>query len=398
MHIDKGQQGRAMTPAAVFCRWAFGLWVVAGIALAPIPAGSVEVTDLYTAEVPFDPAERDARANAYRAALNDVLIRITGDPAAAESEEFSALFPNPAQFVMQYRPGEEQSLFVSLDGLAIERVLRRAGATVWGSERSLTVIWLAVDWGLGEREIIAADNAQRLPGDARSINRNRLLRERVQAAATRRGIPIVFPLMDTVDLQSIGFSDIWGGFDDQLLEASSRYEAPSVLVGRIRADTNQPPRWTWYLGGSRFAWPGSPEEAVDELADALVGRFAFQGSQSLESIELTITGVESVNDYARVQRYMSNLRVVEKLTASSAAAGRITYFIDIQGGAERLENALQLSSLLERAGSGYAIDAHSSYGSPQPGAIGGGRSPGQRLEYRLLPLANAQAAGNVPGN
>ena len=398
MQRNSHNRGRTGSSAAALCQWVALLCVTAAVAGLSLPAGAVEVVSLYTAEVPFDPSEQGARANAYRNALNEVLVRVTGEAAAPESEELLLLFPNPADFVMQYRPGEEGTLIVSLDGVAIERILRRAGATVWGSERPLTVIWLAVDWGLGEREIISADDPRRVPGDGRSIDRNRLLRERVQDAATRRGIPIVFPLMDTTDLQSIGFSDIWGGFDDQLLEASVRYEAPSVLVGRIRADATQPPRWTWYLSGSRFGWPGSPEEAVAELANALAGRYAFQGDQALETVDLTISGIDSAEDFARVQRFMDNLRVTESLQVLSVAAGRITYRVELQGGRARLENAIGLSSLLEPVGLSMGVRAP----LEPPGYPGFEDRPiaDQSMEYRLrapagLPPAQDQAENPV---
>ena len=399
MHTDKPNLGRILASAAFLCRGAvLASLLLAGFVIGQV-AGAVEVASLYTAEVPFDRSAPNARENAYRAALSEILVRITGTTAAAESEDLAANFPNPARFVTQFRPGADDTLVVSMDGPEIERVLRQAGATVWGSERPLTIVWLAVDWGLGEREIVAADDADSLPGAARSIDRNRLLRERVQEVATRRGIPVVFPLMDTEDLQNIGFSDIWGGFDDQLLEASSRYEAPSVLVGRIRADTVQPPRWTWYLGESRFAWPGAPEQAIDELANALAGRFAFQGDQSLEQIELTISGIDSVEAYGRVQRYMENLRVVDRLAVKSAAPGRITYEVDVQGGIERLESALDLSVMLEKGRVGYAIDTNSF--PDRPGARSFDRdlrSPNERLEYRYLGEQPQFEADPLPGN
>ena len=139
-------------------------------------------------------------------------MRITGSTGTAESERIAALFPNPQSYVTQFQPRPENTLIVSFDGEEIERVLRRAGASFWGADRPLTLIWLAVDWGLGEREIVAAADADGLPASARSIDRNQLLRERVEAVAKRRGIPVVFPLMDALDLQRIGFSDIWGGF------------------------------------------------------------------------------------------------------------------------------------------------------------------------------------------
>ena len=195
--------------------------------LTPL-ADALEMTSLYSVEVPFDPEDPD-RKNAYRTALDQVLIRITGTTAAAESPELAGLFPNPARYVAQYRSGPDNSVIVSLDGSAIEKVLRQSGATVWGSERPLTLMWLAVDWGQGEREIVAADDAQSLPGAARSIDRNRRLRERVDEVANLRGVPVVFPLLDTEDLESINFSDIWGGFDDRVLDASLRYGATSVL-------------------------------------------------------------------------------------------------------------------------------------------------------------------------
>ena len=336
------------------------IMIVLFVAVLAVPqAHAVEMTSLYTVEVPLDPDDIDAQANAYRAALIEVLVRVTGSTAIAEAETMASIFPNPRQFVRQYRPGPDNTLVVSLDGPEIERLLRQSGATVWGTDRPLTVIWLAVDWGMGDREIVAADDPDRISADGRSIDRNRLLRERVQAVATRRGLPVVFPLLDIEDLQNIGFIDIWGGFDEPLLAASARYEAPSVLVGRIRPEDMQPPRWTWYLDGQRFAWPGQPEEAIDQLADALAARDAIRGDQEAEIIEVTISGIHSVSAYGQVQRYMENLRVIQKLSLKSVASDRITYEVEVQGGVERLDSVLGRSSMLERDGRAYAINGSS---------------------------------------
>jgi hypothetical protein len=249
----------------------------------------------------------------------------------------------------------------------------------------LTIIWLAVDWGSGDREIVAADDPDRVSADGRTIDRNRLLRERVQAVAIRRGLPIVFPLLDAEDLQNIGFSDIWGGFDDPLLEASARYGAPSVLVGRIRPDDMQPPRWTWYLDGQRFAWPGQPEEAIDQLADALAARDAIRGGQEVESIKLTISGINSVVAYGRVQQYLENLRGVQRLVISSVAADRIVYVVQMQGGAERLGSMLAQSSMLERGGQDYIVDGS---------AFGMNNRRGEALEFKYRPPATPAMDAN----
>jgi len=348
------------------------------------PANAIEVTSLYTVEVPLDQSGPNAQEAAYRAALAEVLVRITGTLAAAQSEELMSLFPNPGRYVTQYRSGTGDTLVVTLDGPAIEALLRQSGAAVWGSDRPLTVIWLAVDWGLGDREIVAADDPERLPGDARSIDRNRLLRERVQSAASRRGVPIVFPLLDAEDLANISFVDIWGGFDEPLLAASARYGASSVLVGRLRPDDLQPPRWTWYFGEQRFGWPGQPEEAIDQLADALAARQVIRGDADVETIELTISGIDSVRAYGQVDRYLANLRVIDRLIVKSASFDRIVYDVDVRGGSARLTDALSLTSFLEPVEAGSAIDTRlfPAYGAPQHQA--------RSLEYHYRPATSAR--------
>ena len=133
-----------------------------------IPAAvAVEVVALYTAQVALDDEADNPRQEAYKAALADVLLRVSGTELGTDPEMMELLFPDPAAYVVQFRPGEDDTLWVSFDGDAVEQVLRQSGQTVWGSDRPVTLVWLAVDWGQGEREIIAADD----PEQARSAGR-----------------------------------------------------------------------------------------------------------------------------------------------------------------------------------------------------------------------------------
>jgi hypothetical protein len=320
------------------------------LALIAAPIGAVEVASLYSAQVSFDQEENDPRALAYRAALAEVLLRVSGSELGSDPEMIELLFPNPASYVVQFRPGADDTLWVSFDGDAIARVLRKSGQTVWGSDRPLTLIWLAVDWGQGEREIIGADDAQRRRDEARSIDRNRLLRERVLELAERRGLPIVFPLLDTTDLQSVSFSDIWGGFDDALLGASERYEAHSILVGRIRPESSQRNRWSYYFGDEYRTWTGEPEFVVGLVADLLGEEFAISGNAPVESIDLTVAGIATVEAYGAVQKLLSEVNVIESYSIAQVEGGRIRYRVNALGGAERLSRALRFNGLIEQNG------------------------------------------------
>lgn len=332
--------------------------VVVAWALTALPATAIELDDLYTAEVSMDPQDPDARDNAYRAALAEVLVRVTGDPMFVDSAQMADIFPNPARYVTQYRTGPENTLIVTLDGPALESMLQRTGNTVWGTDRPLTLVWLAVDWGDGEREIIASDDQERFAGAARSIDRNRLLRERVQAVANLRGVPVVFPLMDTEDRQNVGFGDIWGGFDERVLIASQRYGTSSVLVGRIRPDAVTPHRWTLYLGGQNHNWLGEPETAANLLADTLAAEFAFAGNAPSETVTLTISGINSVVAFGEIQTLLSGLSQIDAFEINRVSGEQIRYQVVVRGGVDRLSRALELTGVLQADDRiRYGIDA-----------------------------------------
>ena len=313
-----------------------------------LPAGAVEVPTLYTAEVPLDQKARDPRAEAYDAALREILMRVSGAEIAANDEAVAELFPDPRSYVVQFRPGADDTLWVSFDGQAIEQVLRNSGQTFWGAERPLTLVWLAVDWGQGTREIISADDPDRSQGEARSIDRNRLIRERLLEIAERRGLPIVFPLLDTTDLQSVTFSDIWGGFDEAILYASERYDAKSILIGRIRPSSSQRSRWTYYFADARSELTGSPEAIVGQVADQLAAEFAVGGNAPIEAVVLNVSGIVSVDAYGSVQQILKDVAMIEEFALTEVAGDRASYRVEIRGGADRLSRALRFNGLIEQ--------------------------------------------------
>lgn len=329
-------------------RWR-SLLVAALLAAGPAgvqPALAVEVQALYDARVPLDPADPESRNTAYDRALKQILVRVTGTESAAVSPELDALFPNPARFVLQYRPGENNTLWVTLDGAAIEQVLRANRVPVWGRERPLTLVWIAVDWGQGQRELIAAAPE----GTAQSArpDRRAQLRDRVTRIAQARGVPVIFPSLDAEDLENVSVSDVWGGFHERLLDASRRYGANSVLVGRLRPTVAERNRWSYYFGREQRQWNGDAEDAVHLLADTLASQFAFAGGDAVQSVLLNVGNVRSVGDYATVQRAVADLNVIDSWTIDSVSGDRIRFEVRVNGGVDRLATALDFDGRLVR--------------------------------------------------
>ncbi len=321
------------------------------VLLLQVPILSIvwAVDDIYTVRVPIDQSDGDAVNVAYRNALISVLIRVTGSSDALMISDMDTLFPNPARYVLRFRSLPEEKLEVSFDGDAVEKALKHSGLPIWGSDRPLTLVWLAVDWGNGERVVVAADESSLTSDATRSIDRNRLLRERVEHAAATRGVPVAFPLLDTEDLQSVSFSDIWGGFDQRILEASRRYAANSVLIGRIRPDSPQQNRWTYHIGGDRMTWNGEPELVVNLLADQLASLFAISGDAVLQQFDVRVSGVDSIVAYGEIQRMLETTDMIENFQLMSVAGTQAKYSISIYGNWQKLQKAIELDGTLQQS-------------------------------------------------
>ncbi len=340
-------------------QWAVCVLATLFLSIAAMPqASGIEVATLFTAEIPLDPDADDPRNNAYAAALVEVLLRVSGPELSRNPELIEELFPNAAAYVTQFRPGAAESLWVSFDGQAIEATLRNAGQNIWGSDRPLTLVWLAVDWGRGEREIIAADDPNRTQQQARSIDRNRMLRERMLEIAAQRGLPLAFPLLDTTDLQSVTFSDIWGGFDDAVLDASQRYAANSVLIGRLRPSSSQRNRWTYFFNNDRRVWSGEPEAIINQIADLLAAEFAVGGNAPIELVVLRVAGIESIDAYGAVQQLLSGVSLIESYKIAKVSGDTVDYSVEVRGGAERLRRALRFKGLIEQEATDEFTDPH----------------------------------------
>ena len=128
---------------------------------------------------------------------------------------------------------------------------------VWGSDRPLTLVWLAVDWGQGEREIIGADRR-------RAQSRRTALDQPQQAVARThaefRGQPRPAGRISAARFRRYGQRDVQrrlGRFRRALsLRHPQRYDVSSVLIGRVRAGTESAAAVVVALCGEQQNWAG----------------------------------------------------------------------------------------------------------------------------------------------
>lgn len=223
-------------------------------ALAVTPARAVVFPDLYSLTVTPEAGAADMRSAAIRLAMRRLLTRITGvrDPDA--DPELARLIANASSYVSFDGMVDRGRFRVEFYANQIDQALESLGKPVWGPERPLTLLWIAIDAGRGERVLLSdagisadglADTVGVVGVSPETAELAAAIRAEIETVADERGLPIRFPLLDLEDMVSVTAADIWGGFVEQVEAASERYGADAVVIGRINSDPfGRSVRWT----------------------------------------------------------------------------------------------------------------------------------------------------------
>jgi len=318
-----------------------------------IPAQAARVNDLFAAEVPLTANTRPARNEAYTAALARVVIKVTGSEAAGS--QAGQWFPDASRLLDRYRLVGNDAINVRFNADAVRRGLDAAGQPIWNAERPTVLVWLAVEDG-ATRNILGA-NASEPAVDAIQAERFDLWRDELKAAAADRGLPLVLPLVDAEDLSNISFADLWGGFPDVALAASGRYGADVVLIGRLRPTGvgGGQVRWLMLADGRSQEWRGSMADGPRVVADSL-GKALATYAASAGTIPVTVRGLDDINDYASVLKYLRNLSLVEDVAVTRVISGSVEFAVTARADSGRLDKAIRRSAAFSKATQGAGGD------------------------------------------
>ncbi|MEL7297862.1 MAG: DUF2066 domain-containing protein [Pseudomonadota bacterium] len=368
-NLSLGWTGTVLAAALFWC------------ALATTPSHAVTLPDLYTAEVAYDSARRNGRSLAYARALQQVMTRLT--PGGATVGVTAAL-GEADQYVLGWREGASGRLWVSFDGVAISSRLRDAGIGVWGSDRPLTLTWIAMESPGEPRALVGADErvvempvsvpeAPDTVSEPRIITAERELRAALAASASAYGVPLALPQLDPVDTSAVSDVDVWGGFEDVVLRASQRYGTSSVLLGKANSERLQSIRWTWLFAGERQEFTGSVEQAAQRVLGDMMAAFASSPEAST-GVRVRVVGIDGAARYGQVYRFLSTQSLIERVDVLSMQADSVVFEVDSLTSRERLAGILE-GELLTRASDVVSFEL----GQPTIGAT----SIGADLEFRV---------------
>jgi hypothetical protein len=292
--------------------------------------------EMYQATAPVADRSEAAQSQAFQNAMKIVLIRVTGRRSADEDAALAPLVGNARRYVQQYRAAADGQLWVAFDGPAIERWLTQNGQPLWGRERPATLVLLSVPNGPSGNLVYADDGSE--------------LKAAIDAAATARGIPLVWPSATEAARYRLDFASVNSGSTAGLAEAGRHWGADGVLIGRAGGGgASASIRWTFLFQDRSSEFSGTLE-GVNRAADLYAGLFAASGGTV--PVEIEVVGVTDVRDYAGVQTYLESLTFITHVSVESLSGDTVRFRLATRGGSESLQRALSLNGRLHPIAAG----------------------------------------------
>lgn len=307
------------------------LLLLATLALAwPQLGRCMTRAEIYQATVPLPERSEAGQSAAFEAAMRVVLVRATGRRSAAEDPALGPLVHGARRYVQQYRAAGEGLLWVAFDGAAIERWLTQNGQPLWGHTRPATAVLLAVPGGVQGGTVLTQADSSDLKGA-------------VDAAAAERGVPILWPSAAELQREHLDYATVAGTAPSALAEAAHRLGAEAVLVGRAQnATAASPIRWSFLFQERSSEFTADAGEGPSRAADIYAGMFAASGA--VVPVDLEVSGVRELKDYAQLQSFLESLAVVTHLDVAELSGETVHLKLTTRGGAEALAHVLSLDT------------------------------------------------------
>jgi len=302
-----------------------GLLAALALLLAANPASATRQVRVYEANVS---SQTEATIQA-QAALRIVLVRATGERAAANDPALAGILAQAQQYVLGTRPVGSSAtgpVTVMFDAGALERDIAAAGRSIWSSERPVLLVVLTGGPAAG------------------AFESRRQVETTLDTTGNRRGQPITIVRPEAVGLPATG--DIP---PELALAAAQRARADGVLIGYgDSVPTGGQWRWTMNAAGINETWNGSLDEGVHGAADVFARNAAVFAATPDLAVLVEIEGVPSLKEYARASSFLGEAPGVRSVQLAEAAGSRATFSVITRGGPEALLATLSSNNRFER--------------------------------------------------
>lgn len=315
---------------------------------------AIQVNGLYDARVVVVNQSAEARKQAAKVGLMDVLYKVSGFPVPVDNSVVNRSHNIADQYLSQFSftrideaewddniPPGSSYLNMKFEGKSIQRIIRQAQLPRWGANRPTVMVWVTVDDG--SRQILSDSS------DHKAMSM-------LEAASRKRGVPLILPVYDLEDSFKLPTQQLWGLFKGSIIKASERYGAESILAGRVyRLDDD---RWG---GNFRFYFKQQEYEyefesnslealllsGVSAAGSVLADTFALKPSVVKKgSLTISIKNVNSLEDYGNLLAYLQELAVTKQVSLIKVTDQNVRLELSLNGTLDQFKQSLSLNNKL----------------------------------------------------
>ena len=205
--------------------------------------------------------------------------------------------------------------------------------------------------------VVYEDELQRQVINSTSAISELELKKEFLHQARRRGLPVVFPLMDLEDSMLISTSDIWGRFVEPVTAASARYGSKAVVAGRLLESGGQwQGRFLLLLGDEQLSADFEADDSakviaqlIDWTGERLCDVYCVQEQRTAATSEqvtwqLLVTDVGSFSSYRKLMDYLAQLSAIRKAEVAEVRGRQLLISVDLVGDVGSLVQAIELDN------------------------------------------------------
>ena len=328
------------------------------------PSLALQVSGLYSQQIPVTNDGEAERNRAFKEALAAVVVKVSGDPRWLENPAIERAIAQAQNYVEatsyisesiqlpledntasadtdeeQFYTAEQRIISVNFAAALIDELLEDADIPVWDGNRPSVLVWMVLQSSAGDREFLTADS-------------NPEIVKVMQDFAAARGLPIIFPVLDFEDRRTLTENVVWNLDEAAISIASERYGADSILAGRLHftASDELVGLWQFQFQEEADVFDGFDSELQSYLYDPLnrittrlAGYFAIL-PESIDgrSVRLRIDGIKNLNAYSSLLSYVENLGLVATVTTAEVDGERIELQLRLVGDTRQLYEQIAL--------------------------------------------------------
>lgn len=310
------------------------------------PVFAVRVPTIYQVSLPVTTQSPEEKDKAAAQGLSQVLIKVSGNPDVMDNPSLKFQLSNASRFIQEfnYTPGKRTPFLLKLkfDEEAVNQILHNADIPILGINRPLILAWVVFQVAEKQPEIIDNSSLSDIKGS-------------LVSHAEKRGIPVIFPVMDMDDINKVSVNDIINMHKDSLVKASARYNSEAVLIARIYPQpmgffaeaklVSGNDEWNWKL--SDKSAQDVLDKLVDNVADTISSHAASMNKNSIqEQVTLKVSGITERSDYDLLVKYLKDLTPVASVELVKMAGNIATLTVNLRGTEQSLVQALEVGDKL----------------------------------------------------